>query len=74
VGEAVHRRDLLGADGATARRHHHQLVPLERESDLLQVVDLGQPSPEFSERGVQGVSSSSEADESVLVRPPGGAG
>ena len=42
VRDPVERRDLGAANGATAGRHHHGLVP---EEDLLrsaQVVDLGQ--------------------------------
>ena len=54
VGEAVERGELLGPDRAATVRHHHELVPLERERDLVQVVQLVQAASELCECGVHG--------------------
>ncbi len=50
VGDAPERRELLGATGCSAGRHHHLLVPGEQRGGMREIGDLRQPPCQLVER------------------------
>ena len=57
VRDPVERRQLLPADRAAARRHHHGLVPEQHLQGPAQVVDLGQACLQLVKALFHGLSS-----------------